>query len=157
VWAGWRKRWLGFEVGYLGANLTPELPPNVLMDAPTGGAATPTDMVIGAPPAARLGHLTADVKLFFRLFCKTTLFGRVGMNHTTLDQGEAARYSGLGYQYGAGLDHRIRLGYRPDLILKLRAEVVHVHAALQVGEDPDRRSLSGLYVMFHLNLGWSPR
>ncbi len=157
AWLGWRKRWIGFELGYLGAQLTPAPSEQIIVN---DGIDPPTDTahgVIGSPPVSRLSHITADMKLFLRLFCSSTIFGRIGINYTELDQAGGTKHTGYGYQYGAGIDYRIRLGYRPDLILKLRAEVVHMHANLTVGESEDRRLMSGLYMMFYLNLGWSPR
>jgi len=158
AWAGWRKGWIGFELGYLGAQLTNDLPPNVLM-ANNANPPPPQGSYIltSAASTAQLSQLTGDVKVFLRLFCSATLFARFGANYTTLAQDNGTTYAGYGYQYGAGLDYRIRLGYRPDLILKLRAEVLQTHADLTRNDAMDRRSLSGVYMMLFLNLGWSPR
>jgi len=157
AWAGWRKRWIGFEVGYLGSNLTQDLPDRVTLTVDGIPQASEGSTLTASASTARLSHLTGDVKVFLRLFCSSTLFARLGANYTELALANGARYTGYGYQYGAGLDYRIRLGYRPDLILKLRAEVLHVQADLAVGDSGDRRSLSGLYMMVLVNLGWSPR
>jgi hypothetical protein len=67
------------------------------------------------------------------------------------------KLSGYGYQIGGGIDYRVRLSWRPDLILKLRAEVVNVRAALRDEAEYDAGSFSGLYAMFYVNLGWAPR
>lgn len=154
AWLGWRKRWIGFEVGYLGAQLQsdPTDAPVIGFDVPVSGTT-----LTASPPRASLSQLTGDVKLFLRLFCSTTLFGRIGVSYHTLALENGTRYTGAGYQYGAGIDYRIRLSRRPNLILKLRAEVLQFQAKLAVGDSEDRRSLSGVYAMGFINLGWSPR
>jgi hypothetical protein len=157
VWVGWRKRWIGFELGYLGSRLASEMPDSVVVNNDGNTQPPPGGYLTFSPPEVRLSHLTGDVKIFLRLFCASTLFARIGANYTELAVGSASKYRGYGYQYGAGLDYRIRLGYRPDLILKLRAEVVQVHANLTLDAQEDRSSLSGLYMMLFVNLGWSPR
>lgn len=160
VWAGWRKGWLGFEMGYLGSQLAFaafELPDSVIMYNSEIAQPLQGSYVTHSASDARLSHFTGDVKVFLRLFCSSTLFARIGANYTELALASGATYTGYGYQYGAGIDYRIRLGYRPDVILKLRAEVVKVHANLAVGGAEDRRGLSGMYMMLFVNLGWSPR
>lgn len=157
VWAGWRKRWIGFEMGYLGSQLSYELPDTVIMSVDGNPPTSGGSYLTASASTARLSQLTGDVKVFLRLFCSATLFARIGANYTALALGSGTQYTGYGYQYGAGLDYRIRLGYRPDLILKLRAEVLQTHADLALGDAQDRRSLSGLYMMLFVNLGWSPR
>lgn len=157
VWAGWRKGWIGFEMGYLGSQLTYNLSPSVLVPNNSNPSNAESSYLTTAATTAQLSHFTGDVKIFLRLFCSATLFARFGANYTSLSMDSGTQYTGYGYQYGAGLDYRIRLGYRPDLILKLRAEVLNVQADLALGDTQERRSLSGMYMMVYVNLGWSPR
>ncbi len=166
VWMGWRKGWIGFEMGYFGAHLALDLPDSVIVNSDgetddvvgdTGGEVTQGSYVTYSAAEARLSHITGDVKIFFRLFCSSTLFARFGANYTELALADGTKHVGVGYQYGAGLDYRFRLGFRPDLILKLRAEVLQIHADLSPVGVQDRRNLSGVYMMLYLNLGWSPR
>jgi hypothetical protein len=157
AWLGWRKGWIGFEVGYLGARLALDLPDSVIVNSDNDTEPTGGNYVTYSAPDARLSHVTGDVKVFFRLFCSSTLFARFGANYTTLSLADGTKYAGVGYQYGAGLDYRIRLGFRPDLILKLRAEVLQIQAGLTPVGVEDHRNLSGIYMMLYLNLGWSPR
>ena len=162
VWTGWRKRWLGFELGYLGAKLRYEVPDVIFANGGDVAVNTPQDGV--APQASvmypdnnvSLSHITADAKVFIRLFCSTSLYARLGVNYTGLKLGGGEAMKGFGYQYGGGFDIRIRLSYRPNLVLKLRAEVVQIQADLRSEYDTRRYGLSGLYTMLYVNLGWSP-
>lgn len=154
AWLGWRKRWIGLEVGYLGAQLQSE--PTAPF-APFYNEPVSSTNLTASGPRARLSQLTGDVKIFLRLFCSSSIFGRIGVSYNTLSLEDGTRLTGAGYQYGAGIDYRIRLSRRPNLILKLRAEVLQFQAKLAVGDSEDRRSLSGVYAMGYLSLGWSPR
>jgi len=155
AWFGWRKRWIGVELGYLGSRLNDN---STIIPMGNGGdEPAPTKYVAYYPSQARISHVTADVKLFISLFCRTSIFARVGVNYTHIGYAVQKSRTGLGYQYGGGLDFRIRLSRRPDWILKLRAEVVNVSSAVKTEDEIDRRSYSGLYAMLYVNIGWAPR
>ena len=155
AWFGWRKRWIGVELGYLGSRLNDN---STIIPMGNGGdEPAPTEYVAYNPSQARISHVTGDVKLFISLFCRTSIFARVGVNYTHISYGRQESRSGYGYQYGGGLDFRIRISRRPDWILKLRAEVVNVSTAVKTEDEVDRRSFHGLYAMLYVNLGWAPR
>jgi hypothetical protein len=157
AWAGWRKRWLGFEVGYLGAQLlrnweeVPAVPPPAGETAGADGLTTTT-----AEGDAFLHQLTADAKLFLTVFCRSSVYARLGLNYTRLDYGHGVIQDGFGWQTGAGWDYRIRLSWWPDVILKLRAEALYTWARLRCGEGQGCRDLAGVAGIFYVNLGWSP-
>jgi len=157
AWAGWRKRWLGFEVGYLGAQLlrnwedVPAVPPPAGQPAGADGLTTTP-----AEGDAFLHQLTADAKLFLTVFCRSSVYARLGLNYTRLDYGDGVIQDGFGWQTGAGWDYRIRLSWWPDVILKLRAEALYTWARLRCGEGQGCRDLAGVAGIFYVNLGWSP-
>lgn len=156
AWLGWRKRWIGVELGYLGARLGNEAPP-VITTGNSDNEPSAVEYVTYDPNQARISHVTADIKLFLTVFCRASLFARVGVNYTHIGYSWQPSASGYGYQYGGGVDVRIRLSHRPDWVLKLRAEVVNVSSAVKTADEIDRRSFSGLYAMLYVNLGWAPR
>lgn len=154
LWTGWRRRWLGFELGYLGAQLTRKAgdAPVILANEP--GATTFWDPYAGD---AYFSQLTSDAKVFLSLFCKSSLYARLGLNYTALDYGSGFKKDGFGWQAGVGWDYRIRLSFAPDLVLKLRAEALYTWAKLKCVEGGDCHDFSGLATLFYVNLGWSPR
>lgn len=153
-WTGWRKRWLGFELGYLGAQLTRKLgdAPVIMTDAPMG-ASTVWDPYAGD---AWFSQLMADAKLFWSIFCKSSLYARLGLNYTVLDYGNGFAKDGFGWQAGAGWDYRIRLGFAPDLVMKLRAEALYTWAKVKCGTSNDCHDISGVAALFYVNIGWAP-
>jgi hypothetical protein len=159
VTTGWRKGFFGLELGYLGAKLRSTGGSDVMPLAGETDAPTAYDGSYYAPvdDRARLGHLTLDAKLYLRLLCRLSVFLRLGINHTRIVQGGWFDQAGWGWQYGTGLDYRLRLSGRPDLVLKLRGEVVKLDAALAPRGGGDRQAYSTLGVLFSENLGWAPR
>jgi hypothetical protein len=153
LWAGWRKRWLGFEVGYLGAQLLRSWE-EVLASPigwPAGSSTTAT-----VPGDAFLHQLTVDAKLFVTVFCRSSVYARLGLNYTQLAYDSGELQDGFGWQTGAGWDYRIRLSWWPDVILKLRAEALYTWARLRCGEGQGCKDLAGVAGIFYVNLGWSP-
>lgn len=157
LWTGWRKGWLGFEAGYLGARLTRKSY-DVLLAEPTVPPGGSPQGLSWDPYAgdATLAQLTMDAKIFLTVFCRSSLFARIGLNYTRLDFGQGYAKDGFGWQSGAGWDYRIRLSFAPDVILKLRAEALYTWAKLKCGGSVGCKDLSGVAALFYVNLGWSP-
>jgi len=90
------------------------------------------------------------------VFCRSSIYARLGLNYTILEYAEGLTNDGFGWQAGAGWDWRIRLSWAPDLILKLRAEALYTWARLRCGEGNGCKDFAGTAAMFYVNLGWSP-
>jgi hypothetical protein len=155
-WTGWRKRWLGIEAGYLGAQLVRKLgdAPTILTAGNDSLGSTVWDPYAGD---AAFSQLTADGKVFLNLFCRSSIYARLGLNYTSLNYGSGFTKDGFGWQTGVGWDYRIRLSFAPDLVLKLRAETLYTWAKVKCGISNDCHDISGLAALFYVNIGWSPR
>jgi hypothetical protein len=151
-WTGWRKRWFGFELGYLGANLTRkygEMPSPFLNGNVSDSVWDPYS------GDAMMSQLSADAKVFLPIFCRSSIYARLGLNYTILNYDTGFQRDGFGWQSGLGWDWRIRLSFAPDLVMKLRAEGLYTWAKIKCGEG-NCKALSGAAAMFYVNLGWSP-